>query len=70
MTALTTQSPKKILVALPGAMLGKIDFVAVAEHRTRSDLIREALRRYLHEYERRGSTLPSNVTNINEGQTV
>lgn len=39
--------PKKVLVALPTKMLEEIDFTAQLEHRTRSDLIREALRRYL-----------------------
>jgi metal-responsive CopG/Arc/MetJ family transcriptional regulator len=39
--------PKKVLIALPPAMLSQVDFVAQEEHRTRSDLIREALRRYL-----------------------
>jgi metal-responsive CopG/Arc/MetJ family transcriptional regulator len=44
--------PKKVLIALPPAMLTQVDFVAVAEHRTRSDLIREALRRYLNDFQR------------------
>ena len=39
--------PKKVLIALPPAMLDQVDVVANEEHRTRSDLIREALRRYL-----------------------
>lgn len=42
--------PKKVLIALPPAMLEQIDFAAQVEHRTRSDLIREALRRYLHNF--------------------
>jgi len=41
----------KVLVAMPPAMLQQIDFVARTEHRTRSDLIREALRRYLNNFE-------------------
>jgi metal-responsive CopG/Arc/MetJ family transcriptional regulator len=44
--------PKKVLVALPPAMLQEIDFVAQREHRTRSDLIREALRRYVSAFKR------------------
>jgi metal-responsive CopG/Arc/MetJ family transcriptional regulator len=44
--------PKKVLIALPPAMLEQADFVAQAEHRTRSDLIREALRRYLDNFRR------------------
>ena len=37
---------KKVLIALPPAMLEQIDYIAGCEHRTRSDLVREALRRY------------------------
>jgi len=44
--------PKKVLIALPPAMLEQVDLVAAAEHRTRSDLIREALRRYLGDFKR------------------
>ena len=40
-------SAKKVLMALPNKMLEEIDALATTEHRTRSDLIREALRRYL-----------------------
>jgi metal-responsive CopG/Arc/MetJ family transcriptional regulator len=42
--------PKKVLIALPPAMLEQVDWVAKQEHRTRSDLIREAIRRYINEY--------------------
>ncbi|MBN9394657.1 MAG: ribbon-helix-helix protein, CopG family [Candidatus Melainabacteria bacterium] len=44
--------PKKVLVALPPGLLEQIDFVASTEHRTRSDLIREALRRYIDTFKR------------------
>lgn len=44
--------PKKVLVALPPGLLEQIDFVAQVEHRTRSDLIREALRRYIEQFRR------------------
>ncbi len=44
--------PKKVLIALPPAMLEQVDFIAQYEHRTRSDLIREALRRYLDNFKR------------------
>ncbi len=37
----------KILVTMPDAFLHKIDSVAVNEQRTRSELIREALRSYM-----------------------
>lgn len=46
------QMPKKVLIALPPAMLEQVDFIAQCEHRTRSDLIREALRRYLDNFRR------------------
>lgn len=44
--------PKKVLVALPSGLLEQIDMVAEVEHRTRSELIREALRRYLETFRR------------------
>ncbi len=37
----------KILVTMPDAFLHKIDGVALNEQRTRSELIREALRTYM-----------------------
>lgn len=48
--------PKKVLIALPPRMLEQIDFVAECEHRTRSDLVREALRRYLDAFRRQHLT--------------
>ncbi len=39
-------TPKKILLALPSGLLEEIDYIAQCEHRTRSDLMRESLRRY------------------------
>ena len=48
--------PKKVLIALPPAMLEQVDFIAQCEHRTRSDLIREALRRYLDNFRRAQGT--------------
>lgn len=44
--------PKKILIALPPGMLEIVDFIAQAEHRTRTDLIRESLRRYIDQFRR------------------
>ncbi len=44
--------PKKILIAMPPAMLEQCDFIAQCEHRTRSDLVREAIRRYLDNFKR------------------
>ncbi len=37
----------KVLISMPEEFLGKIDQVAVGENRTRSELIREALRSYI-----------------------
>lgn len=54
--------PKKVLIALPPAMLEQIDFIAKCEHRTRSDLIREALRRYLDNFRRTQGVSLSIVT--------
>jgi len=42
--------PKKILVALPEGMLKELDFIANDEHRSRSDAIRESIRRYANNY--------------------
>lgn len=53
--------PKKVLIALPPAMLEQVDYIAQCEHRTRSDLIREALRRYLDNF-RRQQNAPRLVT--------
>lgn len=44
---ITTTMPKKVLIALPAEMMKATDSRAAAEFRTRSDLIREALRQYL-----------------------
>ena len=37
----------RVLVSMPKDFLGKIDKVAMSENRTRSELIREALRSYI-----------------------
>lgn len=37
----------KVLLSIPDKFLGQIDEVAELEQRTRSELIREALRRYM-----------------------
>lgn len=47
--------PKKVLIGLPPGMLYEVDRIAKQEHRTRSDLIREALRRYIAEFNRTSS---------------
>lgn len=58
--------PKKVLVALPPGLLEMIDFVAQAEHRTRSDLIREALRRYADQFRR---SQPKAAPPVTKGET-
>lgn len=52
LTDIPIKCPKKVLVAVPPGLLTQVDYVAQAEHRTRSDLIREALRRYITEHRR------------------
>lgn len=49
--------PKKVLIALPPAMLEQVDYMAKCEHRTRSDLVREALRRYIEVFRRTDTAL-------------
>jgi metal-responsive CopG/Arc/MetJ family transcriptional regulator len=49
--------PKKVLIALPPKMLEMVDFIATEEHRTRSDLIREALRRYMESFKRQQAAI-------------
>ena len=38
----------RVLISMPEEFLNKIDEVADTENRTRSELIREALRTYIH----------------------
>ncbi len=38
----------RVLISMPEEFLNKIDSVADGENRTRSELIREALRTYIH----------------------
>ena len=38
----------RVLISMPEEFLSKIDQVADGENRTRSELIREALRTYIH----------------------
>ncbi len=46
----TSGRNKKILIALPPSMLSECDFIAQQEHRSRSDLVRESLRRYVDNF--------------------
>lgn len=56
----------RVLIALPPAMLEQIDFIASCEHRTRSDLIRESLRRYIDNFKRQ---LPPPVLTVTPTQS-
>ncbi len=51
----------KVLISMPEEFLGKIDQVAEGENRTRSELIREALRSYI----RKSRVRETAVTNKN-----
>lgn len=62
--------PKKCLIALPPAMMEQIDFIAQCEHRTRSDLIREALRRYSDAFKRSNMVQASPVHTREQELTV
>ncbi len=62
--------PKKVLIALPPAMLEQVDYIAQCEHRTRSDLIREALRRYLDNFRRSQTQSHMTVSTIETPQNV
>ena len=43
---------KKTLFIIPPALLEQVDAIAKFEHRTRSDLVRESLRRYVDNFKR------------------
>ncbi len=47
----------RVLISMPENFLGEIDKVADTENRTRSELIREALRTYIHRNKVRENTL-------------
>lgn len=49
----------RVLISMPENFLGEIDKVADSENRTRSELIREALRTYIHRNKVRENALAS-----------
>lgn len=51
------EMPKKILIALPPTMLDTVDKIADNEHRTRSDLVREALRQYIDRFKHKKAVI-------------
>ena len=56
----------RVLISMPEEFLNKIDDVAENENRTRSELIREALRTYIHKQKVRENTLAAKNANILE----
>lgn len=49
----------KVLISMPEEFLGKIDEVALGENRSRSELIREALRSYIRKNKVRDTAVSS-----------
>ena len=47
----------RVLISMPEDFLSRIDQVAEGENRTRSELIREALRSYMYRSKAKASTL-------------
>lgn len=56
----------RVLISMPEQFLSQIDNVAQGENRTRSELIREALRTYINRSKLRENTLASKNATILE----
>ncbi len=56
----------RVLISMPEQFLSQIDNVAQGENRTRSELIREALRTYINRSKLRDNTLASKNASILE----
>jgi len=56
----------RVLISMPEQFLSQIDNVAQGENRTRSELIREALRTYINRTKLRENTLASKNASILE----
>lgn len=56
----------RVLISMPEEFLSKIDEVADGENRTRSELIREALRTYIHKQRVKENALAIKNANILE----
>lgn len=56
----------RVLISMPEEFLNKIDQVADGENRSRSELIREALRTYIYKQQVRQSTTASRNADILE----
>lgn len=56
----------RVLISMPEEFLSSIDKVAEGEQRSRSELIREALRTYIHRSKVRENTLASKNASLLE----
>ena len=56
----------RVLISMPEKFLDEIDQIAVMENRSRSELIREALRTYIHRSKIRENTLATKNASILE----
>ena len=56
----------RVLISMPEDFLTKIDEVADGENRTRSELIREALRTYIHKQRVKENALAIKIASILE----
>ena len=56
----------RVLISMPERFLDEIDNLALNENRTRSELIREALRTYIHKQKVRENSLATKNANILE----
>ena len=56
----------RVLISMPDEFLSMIDHIADNEQRSRSELIREALRTYIHKSKIRENSLASENANILE----
>ena len=56
----------RVLISMPEEFLSKIDKVADGENRSRSELIREALRTYIHKNTGRNTVVAEKNANILE----
>lgn len=57
----------KVLVNFPDEFLEEVDKVAEFEHRTRSSLIREALRRYISQRNEKPEEAPATISQVANG---
>ncbi len=56
----------RVLISMPEEFLSRIDEVAEGENRTRSELIREALRTYIHKQRVKENAIAMRNANILE----